>query len=92
MSSCDDRTGHEVLPNPAALTRAKITKPFRVWHDLRHTPLTHEAAAGNPQAYVQLKAGHSQRSIPAAQVLVPGVASRGEARIFSEAGSTPGSN
>ena len=45
-----------------ALARAKITKPFRPWHDLRHTSLTHEAAAGNPQAYVQLKAGHSQVS------------------------------
>ena len=39
------------------LKRAAITKPFRAWHDLRHTALTHEAAAGNPQAYVQLKAG-----------------------------------
>ena len=46
-----------------ALARAKITKPFRPWHDLRHTSLTHEAAAGNLQAYVQLKAGHSQGSI-----------------------------
>ena len=66
-----------------ALARAKITKPFRPWHDLRHTSLTHEAAAGNPQAYVQLKAGHSQgtiteRYIHAAQVLFPGAASRGE--------------
>lgn len=45
------------------------------------------AAAGNPQAYVQLKAGHSQgtiteRYIHAAQVLFPGAAERGEARIF----------
>jgi hypothetical protein len=39
-----------------ALKRAGIEKPFRSWHDLRHTALTHEAAAGNPQAYVQLKA------------------------------------
>jgi len=30
---------------------------------LRHTALTHEAAAGNPMAYVQLKAGHSQSAI-----------------------------
>jgi integrase len=59
-----------------ALKRAKITKPFRVWHDMRHTALTHEAAAGNPAIYVQLKAGHSQGSITerylhAAQVLFP---------------------
>ncbi|MBA2569154.1 MAG: site-specific integrase [Actinobacteria bacterium] len=74
-----------------ALTRAKIEKPFRSWHDLRHTALTHEAAAGNPQAYVQHKAGHSQGSITeryihAAQVLFPGAAEKGEARLFSEVG------
>lgn len=57
--------GHPLLGTPldpsklsrdflrAALRRAGIQKPFRPWHDLRHTALTHEAAAGNPQAYVQ---------------------------------------
>ena len=70
-----------------ALTRAKITKPFRPWHDLRHTALTHDAASGNPAVYVQLRAGHSQGSITeryihAAQVLFPGAAEKGEARIF----------
>jgi integrase len=70
-----------------ALKKAEITKPFRPWHDLRHTALTHEAAAGNPQAYVQLKAGHSQGSITeryihAAQVLFPGAAEKAEARMF----------
>ena len=39
-------------------------------------------------AYIQLKAGHSQaqiteRYIHAAQVLFPGAAARGEARIFA---------
>jgi integrase len=70
-----------------ALRRAGITKPFRPFHDLRHTALTHEAAAGNPMAYIQLKAGHSQsaiteRYIHAAQVLFPGAAARGEERMF----------
>jgi integrase len=73
-----------------ALKRAGITKPFRPFHDLRHTALTHEAAAGNPMAYVQFKAGHSQgaiteRYIHAAQVLFPGAAARGEDRIFAAA-------
>jgi integrase len=68
--------------------RAGVTKPFRPFHDLRHTVLTHEAAAGNPMAYVQLKAGHSQsqiteRYIHAAQVLFPGAAARGEERMFA---------
>ena len=45
------------------LKAAGITKAFRPWHDFRHTALTHEAAAGNPHAYVQAKAGHSQSTI-----------------------------
>ncbi len=70
-----------------ALKHAGIVKPFRVWHDMRHTALTHDAAAGNPQAYVQMKAGHSQGSITeryihASQVLFPGAAERSEERLF----------
>ena len=80
-----------------ALRQAGITKPFRVWHDLRHSSLTFSAAAGNPQAYIQLKVGHSQgsvteRYIHAAQVLFPGAAARGEERMFGAAGSKTGSN
>jgi len=71
-----------------ALVRAGVTKPFRAFHDLRHTALTHEAAAGNPLVYVQMKAGHSQshiteRYIHAAQVRFPGAAAKGEARMFA---------
>ena len=70
-----------------ALARAGIKKPFRPFHDLRHTSLTHAAAAGNPQIYVQARAGHSQGSITerymhAAQILFPGAAERSEARMF----------
>ena len=73
-----------------ALRQAGIRKPFRPFHDLRHTALTHEAAAGNPMAYLQLKAGHSQsaiteRYIHAAQVLFPGAAARAEERMFNNA-------
>ena len=32
-----------------AIQKAGITKPFRVFHDLRHTAITHDAAAGNPR-------------------------------------------
>jgi integrase len=72
-----------------ALAQAKITKPFRPFHDLRHTALTHEAAAGNPMAYLQQKAGHSQsaiteRYIHAAQINFPGAAARGETRLFPQ--------
>lgn len=70
-----------------ALARAGITKKLRPFHDLRHTSLTHAAAAGNPQIYVQARAGHSQGSITerymhAAQVLFPGAAERSEERMF----------
>lgn len=74
-----------------ALKAAGIAKRFRPWHDLRHTALTHEAAAGNPHAYIQAKAGHSQstitdRYIHAAQVLFPGAAEKAEVRMFEVAG------
>jgi integrase len=75
-----------------ALAKAKITKPFRVWHDLRHTALTHNAAV-NPQAYVQMRAGHSngsitERYVHAAQVAFPGAAERAEGRIFASVGDS----
>jgi integrase len=70
-----------------ALNAARITKPFQPYHDLRHTALTHEAAAGNPLTYIQHKAGHSQvqiteRYIHAAQVQFAGAAERAETRMF----------
>ncbi len=88
---------HKGTPlDPARLTRqhlrpalraAGITKPFRPFHDLRHTALTHDAAAGNPLAYIQQRAGHSQTSITekyihAAQVQFTGAAERAEQRMF----------
>ncbi len=82
-----------------ALARAAITKPFRPWHDLRHTALTHDAAAGNPQAYVQARAGHSQgtiteRYIHVAQMAFPDAANRAEERMFgpAEVGKAVGSD
>jgi len=78
-------------PSATSSPRAGIEKPFRPFHDLRYTSLTHAAAAGNPQAYVQAQAGHSQGSITerymhAAQVLFLGAAERSEVRMF---GRTP---
>lgn len=70
-----------------ALQAAGINKPIRPFHDLRHTALTHDAAAGNPLTYIQMKAGHSQgaiteRYIHAAQVQFAGAAERAERRMF----------
>jgi len=74
-----------------ALQAAGITKPFRPFHDLRHTALTHDAAAGNPLTYIQHKAGHAQaaitqRYIHAAQTQFTGAAERAEARMFGSNG------
>src|SRR5581483_6014505 len=70
-----------------ALAKAGITKAIRPFHDLRHTSLTHTAAAGNPPIYVQARAGHSQASITerylhAAQLHFPQAAQRSEERMF----------
>jgi len=56
--------------------------------DLRHTALTHDAAAGNPAVYVQARAGHAQatmteRYVHAAQLVFPGAAERAEERLFA---------
>ena len=87
---------HKGTPlDPARLTRqylhpalhaADITKQIRPFHDLRHTALTHDAAAGNPLTYIQHKAGHSQiaitqRYIHAAQTPFTGAAERAERRM-----------
>jgi integrase len=73
-----------------ALAKAKITKPLQPWHGLPHTALTIDAAVGNPNAYVQAKAGHSQFSITeryvhVAQVAFPGAVERSEERMFGAA-------
>lgn len=93
---CHPATGRPMDPSrlsraylKPALRKAGIKGDFRAFHDLRHTALTHEAAAGNPQVYVQMRAGHSQgaiteRYIHAAQVLFPGAAQRGEDRLFGQ--------
>ncbi len=71
-----------------AIAKAGIERPIRPWHDLRHTALTHDAAAGNPAVYVQARAGHAQatmteRYVHAAQVAFPGAAERAEDRVFA---------
>ena len=55
-----------------------------------------DAAPGNPQAYVQMRAGHSQgaiteRYIHAAQVLFPGAAERPRPACSGAPGSKSGS-
>jgi integrase len=72
-----------------ALKAAGITKKIQPWHGLRHTALTMDAAVGNPNIYLQSKAGHSsftitERYVHAAQTAFPGAADRSEERLFGE--------
>jgi integrase len=71
-----------------AIKAAGIERTIRPWQDLRHTALTHDAAAGNPAVHVQARAGHAQatmteRYVHAAQVAFPGAAERAEDRLFA---------
>jgi integrase len=80
-----------------ALAQAGITKPLRPWHDLPHTSLTHEAAAGNPQAHVQLRRATRRARSPsgthAAQVLFPAppaaARSASSARVAKRVATSP---
>jgi hypothetical protein len=68
------------------------------WHGQRQTALTIDAAVGNPNAYVQAKAGHStfaitERYVHAAQVAFPGAVERSEERLFgAEVGTEIGTD
>ena len=71
-----------------AIAAAGIERTIRPWHELLHTALMHDAAAGNPAVYVQARAGHAQatmteRYVHAAQVAFPGAAERAEDRLFA---------
>ena len=71
----------------AALLRAEVTRRVRPFHDLRHTAITHEAAAGNAPAAIQARAGHAdysttQRYIHLAGVVFREEAERAEARVL----------
>jgi integrase len=90
---CDPTLGTPLDPSKVsgymgkAVKLAGIERPIRPWHDLRHTALTHDAAAGNPAVYVQARAGHAQatmteRYLHAAQVEFPGAVERAEERLF----------
>ncbi len=70
-----------------ALAKAGIDSGFRPFHDLRHTSLTHSAAAGKPHIYVQARAGHAngsttERYLHPATLLFPSAAERTEQHMF----------
>jgi integrase len=83
-----DSAGELAATAAGRRSRRRVSRTIRPWHDLRHTALTHDAAAGNPAVYVQARAGHAQakmteRYVHAAQVAFPGAAEKAEARLFA---------
>lgn len=91
---CSPKRGTPIDPSAfardylrAALAKAAIDDRFRPFHDLRHTSLTHAAAAGNPHIYLQARAGHAHRAITErylhpTQLAFPGAAGRSEKQMF----------
>ena len=63
----------------AALTEAGITDYVRPFHDLRHTALTHDAAAGASPIAVMAKAGHTDMKITRRYLHLAGIVFRDEA-------------
>jgi len=79
--------GHGGAVNPdrfrdafrAALTAAGVEKTLRPFHDLRHTSLTNDAAAGSSPFAVMTKAGHSDMRTTKRYLHLAGVVFRDEA-------------
>lgn len=63
----------------AALKRAGITDHVRPFHDLRHTAITNDAAAGASELAVMAKAGHRSMSTTKTYLHLAGVVFRNEA-------------
>jgi integrase len=66
----------------AALKAAKVEGYVRPFHDLRHTALTNEAAAGSGPIPLMAKAGHSNMKATQIYLHLAGKVLRGEAAAF----------
>jgi integrase/recombinase XerD len=66
----------------AALKEAGITDYVRPFHDLRHTALTNEAAAGSSPIALMSKAGHSNMKTTQAYLHLAGHVFRNEAEAL----------
>jgi integrase len=80
----------------AALTAAGITDYVRPFHDLRHTSLTNEAAAGSGPIALMAKAGHTDMKVTRRYLHMAGTVFHDEAgalerRVFGSKPSTESS-
>jgi integrase len=62
-----------------ALAKAKVSKRIRAFHDLRHTAITNDAAAGSNPIAVMAKAGHADMRTTKRYLHLAGVVFRDEA-------------
>lgn len=77
-----------------ALAKAKIERPMRPFHDGRHTAITNDAAAGNPQLSIMKRAGHSDFKTTLLYIDLAGETFRAEAdrlgqRLFGAKADRP---
>jgi integrase len=68
----------------SALKRARIDKPVRPFHDLRHTSITNSAAAGFSPAALMARAGHSDFKTTQGYIDLAGERFREEAELLEE--------
>jgi integrase len=68
----------------AALKAAGITDYVRPFHDLRHTAITNDAAAGSSELAVMTKAGHRSMSTTKTYLHLAGVVFRDEAAALEK--------
>jgi integrase len=67
-----------------ALTKAKIDRPMRPFHDGRHTSITNSAAAGISPAALMARAGHSDFATTQLYIDLSGEAFRDEAQRLED--------
>jgi len=68
----------------AALAAAGITEYVRPFHDLRHTSLTNEAAAGSSPIALMAKAGHTDMKVTRQYLHLAGIVFHDEAAALEE--------
>jgi integrase len=68
----------------AALKTAGITDYFRPFHDLRHTALTNDAAAGSTPVVLMTKAGHASMTTTKKYIHLAGTVFRDEAERLEQ--------
>jgi integrase len=67
-----------------ALTKAKVEKPMRPFHDGRHTSITNSAAAGLSPAALMARAGHSDFKTTQGYIDLAGETFRAEAELLEQ--------